>query len=73
MTPGVGACRCGGGGLWQVLAYEAGVFSKDTFLNLAVSTMMSIVCCCVVSRDCHVVAAVPALPSNGGWQPLKEE
>lgn len=68
-----GACCCGGGGLWQVLAYEAGIFSKDTFLNLAVSTMMSIVFCCVVSLDCQVVAAVPVLPRDGGWRSVKEE
>eukprot|EP00802_Teleaulax_amphioxeia_P003293 Tamp_03296.p2 GENE.Tamp_03296~~Tamp_03296.p2 ORF type:complete len:233 (+),score=43.51 Tamp_03296:1437-2135(+) len=31
----------------QVLAYEAGIFSKGTFLNLVVSTMLSLVGCCI--------------------------
>ena len=32
-----------------MLGYEAGIFTRATFLNLCVSTMMSVVACCLLS------------------------
>ena len=32
-----------------MLAYEAGILSREAFLNLCVSTMMSIILCCAIT------------------------
>jgi hypothetical protein len=39
----------------QVLAFEAGIFSKETFLNLVVSTMISLVLCCIGAANIDAV------------------